>query len=578
MNSKSTTAHVLYVDHQGHPAPLTECFHATAARHLSSTLEDRYPPSSVAEVDSAYCPQCLSFHDAASAARMGFCPKVVTCSRCPRCVVAVAPVTVGREDDADGTNKGNLLCYYQCGRCDWTSKECNLTVPLAVGDGENVDKLEIAKAAEELGVELKRRRDEVPTSALDDYMRQALVAWDMHTKPSSRSILKGTPFKSGKDDMEKWSLETLESSLEKKRMQHYRQMATTATEDEQTTATITTGGPLTVQRLTLDDVDFSCFKPPDISLQSFQWQVLASPLQQETQLPQSTVSSPVELLPLPTPLRVRKSRRCRAELAEGRPGILLKPKLNPLEGDSSLRTGHGQWWKKDSSAIHVVPHIKVVQHEKISVVSTTEEKETFVVFLLQISNPTLSMVRLRLASSSYQGEYEWQDDEYAAETSTSTRPTTTNLQNLLVDTLTQSRWHVALQKNVANDMEPTETVELSSAEDSIIELGGKSAELPQAVRQWKAETTATMAAAKVAVGTQNATINLVANNSSKAWFELAIPLRKVSVKQDGVAPAIPVQLQVELGNGSWESSLIKAIDDTSSGKDWVTFDFLVAWK
>ena len=53
-----------------------------------------------------------------------------------------------------------------------------------------------------------------------------------------------------------------------------------------------------------------------------------------------------ELLPLQVPLRPRKSRRCRAELAEGRPGILLKPKLNPLEGDSSLRTGHGQWWKK----------------------------------------------------------------------------------------------------------------------------------------------------------------------------------------------------------------------------------------
>jgi hypothetical protein len=53
-----------------------------------------------------------------------------------------------------------------------------------------------------------------------------------------------------------------------------------------------------------------------------------------------------DLLPLSIPLRVRTSRRCRAELAEGRPGILVKPKLNPLEGDSSLRTGHGQWWKK----------------------------------------------------------------------------------------------------------------------------------------------------------------------------------------------------------------------------------------
>jgi hypothetical protein len=62
----------------------------------------------------------------------------------------------------------------------------------------------------------------------------------------------------------------------------------------------------------------------------------------------STIEPPSmdTLLPLGIPLRPRKSRRCRAEMAEGRPGILVKPKLNPLEGDSSLRTGHGQWWKK----------------------------------------------------------------------------------------------------------------------------------------------------------------------------------------------------------------------------------------
>jgi hypothetical protein len=59
-----------------------------------------------------------------------------------------------------------------------------------------------------------------------------------------------------------------------------------------------------------------------------------------------------ELLPIPIALRAKKSRRCRAELAAGRPGILVKPKPNPLEGDSSLRSGHGQWWKKVSPSYH----------------------------------------------------------------------------------------------------------------------------------------------------------------------------------------------------------------------------------
>ena len=64
--------YVLYVDHTLHPAPLSLCYHATGARHLSSFVE-RYPPATQTEVDSAYCPQCLSYHDSSSAARMGEC-------------------------------------------------------------------------------------------------------------------------------------------------------------------------------------------------------------------------------------------------------------------------------------------------------------------------------------------------------------------------------------------------------------------------------------------------------------------------------------------------------------------------
>lgn len=62
--------YVLYVDHAGHPAPLSLTFHATGARRLSSPVS-RYPPATLTEVDAAYCPQCLSYHDAASAARLG---------------------------------------------------------------------------------------------------------------------------------------------------------------------------------------------------------------------------------------------------------------------------------------------------------------------------------------------------------------------------------------------------------------------------------------------------------------------------------------------------------------------------
>jgi hypothetical protein len=72
------------------------------------------------------------------------------------------------------------------------------------------------------------------------------------------------------------------------------------------------------------------------------------------------------LRPLRKPLLTKRSRRCRKDVDAGpfqhpnpvlghksecltprvdtgRPGILLKPKFNPLEGDSSMRSNLGQW-------------------------------------------------------------------------------------------------------------------------------------------------------------------------------------------------------------------------------------------
>jgi hypothetical protein len=98
-----------------------------------------------------------------------------------------------------------------------------------------------------------------------------------------------------------------------------------------------------------------------------------------------------ELLPLPLPLRARTSRRCLAELRQGRSGILVKPKLNPLEGDSSLKSGHGQWWKKDSSAIHVIP--------KLTIFKQSPRHHHKNKFLIQMANPNMCTVRARLAAA-----------------------------------------------------------------------------------------------------------------------------------------------------------------------------------
>ena len=520
-----SNAYVLYVDHQGHPAPLTECFHATASRHLSSTIEDRFPPSTVTEVDSAYCPQCLSFHDAASAARLGFCPKA-TCQRCPVCVSAVASI-----------HAADNVCYYQCGQCDWTSRECHLTIPM---EGDVIGKLELARAAEDLGAELSRRRTQEPNRLLDDYFSTLTAAWENHSKLKSRDY-PSRRLGSVKDtaSQEAWSVEALEASLENKRKQNY-EFSTDDDDDDDSSAQ----QGLVLHRPNLNDE--TTLPSPDpsmsaLSIHCLQWQALGSPF---------VVRRREDLLPLPMPLRVRHSRRCRAELAQGRPGILLKPKLNPLEGDSSLRSGHGQWWKKDSSAIHVIPRVKIMRQHGPSTGA--------VCLLVRVSNPTLGLVRLRFAASPYTGESEWDDDD----DDTKRQTTTTSLPHLLVDTLTQEELHVELDTTALGALASTEIVELQSAEDSIMELGN-AGKIPESVQQWCVSSEVTGGEAKM---------SLVAQRASVAWFELVVP---ELVAPPNTAIGLPLQLQVQIGNGSWESSLIQPKAVAEDEKDWAKFDLVL---
>jgi dynactin-4 len=324
-------AHVLYVDHQGHPAPLAECYHATASRRLSSSI-DRYPSSTVTEVDSAFCPQCLSFHDAATAAALGYCPKA-TCQQCPLCT-AIASVTVA-------VDSGQV--FYECSgggggtSCQWTSKECNLMVTVTKQEQDDedgsFDKIELARALEDLGTRLVQRKRE-KQEASDKYFNSLTGFLEQRSKVERQAqrISKVSAAAATADGPEGWSVEALEATLEEKK--------TSTMFVESDGAGVGAGAAgRQVEKISLENND-------DEIVDSSLSQVSLLSLQLQSLNYSTPPRSKQDLLPLPIPLRVRTSRRCRAELAEGRPGILLKPKLNPLEGDTSLRSGHGQWWKK----------------------------------------------------------------------------------------------------------------------------------------------------------------------------------------------------------------------------------------
>eukprot|EP00934_Nitzschia_sp_Nitz4_P006064 Nitzschia sp. Nitz4//scaffold3_size479765//365768//367408//NITZ4_000152-RA/size479765-processed-gene-1.255-mRNA-1//1//CDS//3329550914//6054//frame0 len=515
--SGEASAFVLYVDHEGHPAPLSLCYHATASRRLASAV-DRHPPSTVTEVDSAFCPQCLSFHDATSAASLGYCPKP-SCRQCPVCQ-SIVRVTV---DDR--------MCLYKCGFCEWTSQQCYLAVPIATDSNGAVTNEDLEKALGELETEWKSRLDQRNGPAQDHFRNMQKTLKDTakeHVK-GNRAAFFWLPTSNvrRKDGPEGWSVETLEESLQNRKKLVSAALAETVGGEE------------------LEFISLMVDKNMDESLEG---KTIESLLLQGAASCEPKLE---ELLPQPVALRARKSRRCRAELAEGRPGILVKPKLNPLEGDSSLRTGHGQWWKKDSSAIQVLPRVRV---------STHASDDTKHVFLLKVVNPTLGTIRLRFAASEYKGEPQW--DDISANTPL--------LQDLTVDPFLDQTTNAKLLPKLSQNLDPTEVFVLEPAEDSFLELGKSSDDVPEQVAKWDASSA--LVDSKVNPEGPNATLKLISQRNSMAWLELVTLNESVD---KGLDCALPISMQIEVGNGSWDSSFV--VPEVASEKDLVPFDIVIVW-
>lgn len=447
----SPSSYILFVDHQGHVAPIGLCYHATASRRLSSSIE-RHPPSTQPEIDSAYCPQCLSFHDVASASQLGYCPKT-TCQQCPRCQSVV------------NINITDQKCFYVCGYCDWNSMSCGLVTPC-------MDASQIESATEELGKELVEQRSiEKQQLCYQSTLKtlEAVALEDIRRTKQPNHIFKdpnGTGF---------WSMDALTKSLESK-----VSVAPSSKGLGKPIQEISRIGPISVTSL------------------------LLSPQQ----------------LPIGIPLCPRKSRRCRAEIAEGRPGILLKPKLNPLEGDSSLRSGHGQWFKKDSSAILVLPRVRIERMEQQAV-------------LVSVQNPTLGPVKLSFGPSTYSGEPVFED------------PTQhdSQLKHILVDSLRNTILD-SVTLNTSFQIPISDVISLDAVVDTFLELGVNSVQLPPDVQDWTCDK-----------------LGWIAKEGDKAWFAVNM----------GDNECIPLAMTIMVGKDSWESSLIKP----DHKDDSVTFDMVL---
>ena len=171
--------------------------------------------------------------------------------------------------------------------------------------------------------------------------------------------------------------------------------------------------------------------------------------------------------------------------------------------------------------------------------------------MLKVTNPTLGPVRLRFGASVYEGEQGWDAEG----------PSETSINQLLVDELAQTFRDIKLNTSILRDLDTTATVELLSSEDSFIEFGGKARETPPEILEWKAPE------GKI----EKSVIRLVASSHSTVWFELLT--FGLEATTEGQQPAIPLALEVEVGNGSWESSLIP---QQQNENDFVAFDLVIA--
>lgn len=441
-----------------------------------------------------------------------------------------------------------MICHYLCGHCKWSSLECGVTsnadklMEYRTNRGDPGNEAELEKQRQIVIVQVSkelerclRQRLVSKNQACDDVFKSLTNMWSQKEKDGERRRRLGLG--ADKDDTntkgQTWSLDVLEQTLRERR-------------DKLASLYVSTKG--TACTIAGVEKDVSEHKTSTTSSDLPTTQQAAAQMIITSTTPQHRS----DLLPLPVSFRARVSRRCLAEQAAGKTGILVKPKLNPLEGDSSLRAGHGQWFKKDASATNSVPRVQVCSYGKNSA------GQKYAV-LMKVRNPTLSMIRLRFSSPDLSGNNKGGCIDER------------ELQNIPIDPFSQTfvNARVGVQSS-ENSFAPTDWIELENAEDMFLDMGSGEEEDPDTVRDWEASS------ALDAAGDEScSTFRVITSRKDTAWVEMITAIE--SDKDEALEKshlAIPLGMQIEVGNGSWDASLIKKRELPEGEIDVVTLNIV----
>ncbi|CAM9842638.1 unnamed protein product [Chrysoparadoxa australica] len=347
----------MYSDVNGKWYPLPELYYSVDSNGLVSP----HPVSLQEEVEVFFCPHCNFFCVEAEAhTNGGRCPS--GCFNCPCCSTVLA---AARTHPKSSEPEPHSYCF-RCLHCCWSSE--------SIGIVEESEKaLIMAATARERQSPGKAQFAKLLLRA----SKQASAvrhARDISFLPSGKSHLAHVEG-AGKQNLTKFTVEDLNNALQVAEAGDRR-------------------GPERCGPMALEAAGFEgALLTADWSLAERSLQELSSgpsvrSLGQRLAAPQS------ESLLQRLPLRTRRGKRCRKDLAMGRAGILVKPRVNPLEGDSSQPRKHGAWFKKDCSAIHSVPNLLVTVAPDAAALCGGGSG----LLILRVNNPTESQLRLRLTA------------------------------------------------------------------------------------------------------------------------------------------------------------------------------------
>jgi len=481
--------------------------------------------------------------------------------------------SVNDEDD----NACTHICMYKCGYCHWNSiQDLGVYSKLNLGSSSDIDEKEImAKAAKGVQVQLlnlmKRRQD-----SANPILKKLISSWNEKLKTEevnkrkAEMLVSGRPAGGGgpkvtcisvantcsildNKDMNlkrgsAWSIKSLDDTINKRKNHILKQVNDSVVEDQEDRP-----NKLSIQKLSGDHDQGS-----DINNMTFDQYSRQSTISTFNSLDNETI------MPIPVKLRTRAVRRDCKELASGKPGILVKPKANPLEGDSSLRYGQGQWWKKDSSAIHTIPKITI--YKRLYNRDTSQHA-----LLLCISNPTLGPIRLKVHTNfSSTG-----DNSFIS----SLPPTYHNLiLTCFPLKLITSKVIPANYCSTAMDM-----ISLDPVEDAFLELGaigGSGSDVAAEIQNWGGEINWSRREGNEERGEEYCNCKMILRQKDRTYVQFMVDendLEQTNNNLEYLSTALVLEIQV--GDGSWESSLIqKKIEEEDGNEDTVSFIILPTWK